>query len=128
MNNFVLAYHVPKFINKNVMNAYYPYLVENQYPVSNLLCERNIYKLSMMPNSQKAIIMEKVKAWLEYMIENDFLTIDELTNQIMSILHLSWPDVISFIKFDYFVGIHFNYFFCYYYFTGHIKMFINLLQ
>lgn len=90
-------------LNKNVMSAYFPYLAENLYSVSKILCERNIYKLSELSNSQKAIVIEKVALWLEYLIENDFLTIDELTNQIMSILHLSWSDVMSFIKFEYFL-------------------------
>lgn len=98
MDSFFLAYHVPKFLNKNVMSAYFPYLAENQYSVSMIICERNIYKLSDLSNSQKAIVIEKLSAWLEYLIENNFLSIDELTNQIMSILHLSWSDVMSFYQ------------------------------
>ncbi|XP_025415037.1 codanin-1 [Sipha flava] len=89
---FLATYHVPKFLNKNVMSAYFPYLAENVYSVSMILCERNIYILSEISNSQKAIVIEKLTAWLEYLIENNFLLLDELTNQIMSILHLSWSD------------------------------------
>lgn len=59
-----------------------------------ILCERNIYILSEKSNSHKAIIGEKIVIWLEYFIENNFITIDGLTNQIMSILRLSWPEVI----------------------------------
>lgn len=90
----VLAYHMPEMFNKNVMTAYYPYFAERLYMVSMLICERNIYILSEMSNSQKSIISGKITAWIQYFIENDFLTIDELTYQIMSILKLSWPEVI----------------------------------
>jgi len=91
---FVSAYHMPKLFNKDVIKAYHPYLAENLYTVSMIICERNIYILSLKSNSHKVIISEKVTAWIQYFIENDFLTIDELTNQIMSILQLSWPEVI----------------------------------
>lgn len=82
--------------NKNVMKTYHPYFAERLYMVSMIICERNIYVLSEMSNSQKSIISEKITAWIQYFIENDFLTIDELTYQIMSILQLSWPEVISY--------------------------------
>lgn len=90
----VLAYQMPKLFNKDVMKAYHSYLAEKLYTVSMIICERNIYILSEKSNSIKAIISEKITAWIQYFIENDFLTIDELTNQIMSILQLSWPEVI----------------------------------
>lgn len=77
------------------MQAYHPYFVEKQYAVSMVLCERNVYVLSEKPNSHKAITSEKITAWIQFFIENDFLTIDELTNQIMAILQLSWPEVFS---------------------------------
>lgn len=79
--------------NSDVMKAYRPYFSEKLYTVSMIICERNIHLLSEKSNSQKAIISEKITAWLQYFIEYDFLTIDELTNQIMSILRLSWPEV-----------------------------------
>lgn len=76
------------------MIAYHQYLAEKLYTVSMIICERNIFVLSQKSNSQKAIIGEKLTAWIQYFIENDFLTIDELTSQIMSILQLSWSEVI----------------------------------
>lgn len=85
---------MPKLFNKKVMKAYHPYLAEKLYAVSMIICERNIHVLSEKNNSYKAIISDKITAWIKYFIENDFLTIDELTNQIMSILRLSWPEVI----------------------------------
>jgi len=85
------------------MKAYYPYLAEKLYSVSMIICERNIFILSQASNSYKAIISPKITAWIQYFIENDFLTIDELTNQIMSILRLSWPEVISDSKIRIFV-------------------------
>lgn len=88
------AYHLPKLINLNVIKAFHPYLAEKLYPVSKIICERNIYILSEKSNSQKSAINDKITAWIQYFIENDFLTIDDLTNQIMSILQLSWPEVI----------------------------------
>jgi len=91
---FILAYNMPKLFNINVMKAYHPYLAEKLYAVSMIICERNIHVLSEKTNSYKAIISEKITDWIKYFIENDFLTIDELTNQIMSILRLSWPEVI----------------------------------
>jgi len=94
LSTFVSAYQMPKLFNKDVMKAYHPYLAENLYTVSMIICERNIYILSEKSNSHKAIISEKITAWMQYFIENNFLTIDELTNQIMSILQLSWPEVI----------------------------------
>lgn len=94
---FVSAYQMPKLFNKDVMKAYHPYLAENLYTVSMIICERNIYILSGKSNSHKAIISEKITAWIQYFIENNFLTIDELTSQIMSILQLSWPEVIFLI-------------------------------
>lgn len=94
---FVSAYQMPKLLNKDVMKAYHPYLAENLYTVSMIICERNIYILSEKSNSHKAIISEKITAWIQYFIENNFLTIDELTSQIMSILQLSWPEVIFLI-------------------------------
>lgn len=101
-NTFFSAYQVPKLFNKNVMIAYHPYLAEKLYTVSMILCERNIYVLSEKTNSQKAIIGEKLTVWIQYFIENDFLTIDELTNQIMSILQFSWPEVIFiFLSFNF---------------------------
>lgn len=92
---FILAFHTPKLLNKNLMKAYHPYFAEKLYTVSMILCERNIYILSEKSNSDKAIIGEKITSWLEYFIENNFLAINELTNQIMSILRLSWPEVNS---------------------------------
>ncbi|XP_025191924.1 codanin-1 isoform X1 [Melanaphis sacchari] len=93
IDNVLLAtYQMPKLINKDVMKAYHPYLAENLYIVSMIICERNIYILSEKSNSHKAIISEKITAWIQYFIENNFLTIDELTDQIMSILQLSWPE------------------------------------
>lgn len=89
---------MPELFNKNVMNAYHPYLAENLYAVSLIICERNIYLLSEKSNSYKTIIREKITAWIQYFIENNLLTIDELTNQIMSILRLSWPEVIYYNK------------------------------
>lgn len=86
------TYQMPKLFNKDVMKAYHPYLAEKLYTVSMIICERNIYILSEKSNSHKAIISEKITAWIQYFIENDFLTIDELTNQIMSLLQLSWPE------------------------------------
>lgn len=90
----VLAYIMPNLFSTEVMKAYYPYIIEKLYAVSKIICERNIYVLSEKSNSQKAVISEKVTAWITFFIENDFLTIDELTNQIMSILRISWPEVI----------------------------------
>lgn len=89
---------MPMLFNKDVMKAYHSYFAENLYPVSMIVCERNIYILSQKSNSHKTIISEKITAWIQYFIENDFLTIDELTDQIMSILQLSWPEVIFPIK------------------------------
>lgn len=77
------------------MIAYHKYFAEKMYSVSMIICERNVYCLSNKSNSQKSIIGEKLTCWIQYFIENDFLTIDELTSQIMSILQLSWPEVIS---------------------------------
>lgn len=84
---------MPKLITTDVMKAYHPYLNEMLYTVSMIICERNIYILSKQCNSEKIIISEKITAWIQYFIENDFLTIDDLTNQIMAILRLSWPEV-----------------------------------
>lgn len=89
---------MPKLINVNVMKAFHPYIAEKLYPVSKIICERNIYILSEKSNSQKSIISERITAWIQYFIENNFLTIDDLTNQIMSILRLSWPEVFIFIN------------------------------
>jgi len=85
---------MPNMFNAELMKAYHPYIVEKLFAVSKIICERNIYILSEKSNSQKAIVSEKVTAWIRFFIENDFLTIDELTNQIMSILRISWPEVI----------------------------------
>lgn len=93
IDNVLLAtYQMPMLFNKDVMKAYHPYFAEKLYTVSMIVCERNIYILSQKSNSHKAIISEKITAWIHYFIENDFLTIDELTDQIMSILQLSWPE------------------------------------
>lgn len=85
---------MPHLLNTNVMKAYHPYLAENIYAVSLIICERNIYILSEKSNSHKAMVGEKITAWIQYFIVNDLLAIDELTNQIMSIFHSSWPEVI----------------------------------
>lgn len=85
---------MPKLVNSDVMKAYYPYLAEKLYTVSMVICERNIYVLSEKSNSHKAVVSEKITGWLQFFIEKDFLTIDELTNQIMSILRISWPEVV----------------------------------
>lgn len=77
------------------MKAYHPYLNEMLYKVSMIISERNIYILSEKCNSEKVIMREKITAWIQYFIENNFLTIDELTNQIMAILRLSWPEVFN---------------------------------
>lgn len=79
------------------MKAYHSFFAEKLYTVSMIICERNVYVLSEKSNSHKAVVSEKITSWIQYFIENDFLTIDELTNQIMSILQLSWPEVILFI-------------------------------
>lgn len=78
------------------MKAYHPYFAQKLYTVTLIICERNIYILSEKSNYQKSMISEKITAWIRYFIENDLLTIDELTNQIMSIFHSSWPEVILF--------------------------------
>lgn len=88
---------MPKLINSDVMKAYHPYLTEKLYTVSMIICERNIYVLSEKSNSHKAVVGEKLTAWLQFFIEKDLLTIDELTNQIMSILRISWPEVVFLI-------------------------------
>ncbi|VVC38331.1 Codanin-1, C-terminal domain [Cinara cedri] len=91
-NVLLTTFHKPMLINSNVMKAYHPYLNEMLHKVSLIICERNIYILSEKCYSEKIIISEKITAWIQYFIENDFLTMDELTNQIMAILKLSWPE------------------------------------
>lgn len=104
------------------MKAFHPYIAEKLYPVSKVICQRNIYILSEKSNSEKSIISEKITAWIQYFIENNFLTIDDLTNQIMSILQLSWPEVIIFIN-----KIHNQFHNIIYLILGYIKMFVSLL-
>lgn len=104
------------------MKAYHPYLAEHLYSVSMIICERNIYILSEKSNTHKAIVSEKITAWIQYFIENDFLTIDELTNQIMSILQLSWPEVFFLI-----IKIYTHTNLIFFLSLGYIKMFICLL-
>ncbi|XP_050528822.1 codanin-1 [Daktulosphaira vitifoliae] len=93
IDNVLLAtYHSPKLINTDVIKAYHQYFNEKLFEVSLILCERNINLLSHKSNSVKALIADKITEWIKYFIENSYLTIDDLTNQIMSILRISWPE------------------------------------
>ncbi|XP_050426498.1 codanin-1 isoform X2 [Adelges cooleyi] len=93
LDNLMLAtYHSPKLITTDIIKVYHPYFNERQFDVSTILCERNINLLSEKSNSLKSVTGDKIAEWIKYFIENEFLTIDDLTNQVMSILQTSWPE------------------------------------